>query len=294
MKITILFSALFFLVLSACNQKKGKQGVASGIKTFELQKVWSTDTLLRTPESVIYDEKRNLLYVTNVNLEPRLKDGNGFVSKIDLEGKIEELKWVEGLNAPKGTAMAGDTLYVADINELVLIDINRGEIIRKVVIEGAGMINDITSDREGNLYISDTDSGKIYKYSGGNLSIWLGEGLDRPNGLLVEDERLLLASMGSMDLVSIDISKKQKKLLVEDINRGDGIAWAGMKGYYFVSDWSGRIFLVNEEIGKVTLLDTREEGANTADIYYIAEKNLLMVPTFNKNTLDAFRLIETK
>ncbi|MGQ9620084.1 MAG: SMP-30/gluconolactonase/LRE family protein [Bacteroidales bacterium] len=290
---SIIFLITFFLVLIyGCNLKSGKKEISSKYRAFELIEIWETDTVFRTPESVIYDAKRDILYVTNVNLEPRLKDGNGFISQVSTDGKIIKLKWIEGLNAPKGTAIIGDTLYVADIEELVVIDIEKGTITGKITIEGIGMINDITSDNEGSLYISDSDANRIYKYSGGNLSVWLGEGLDRPNGLLAEKDRLLLASMGSMDFAEIDIKTKSKKVLTEGINRGDGIAFTGLPGYYLVSDWTGEIFLINPDYGKVSLLDTKEQGINTADITFIPEIGLLLVPTFGRNSVTAYILNE--
>jgi len=79
------------------------------IKQFEITEVWRTDTILQTPESVILDKKHDILYVTNMNLEPRKKDGNGFISKMDKTGKITELRWIEGLSSPKGMAIVGDT-----------------------------------------------------------------------------------------------------------------------------------------------------------------------------------------
>lgn len=291
MKNITVFLITVTVMLSGCGNR-GKEGkkVTSPIKQFALSEVWSSDTLFRTPESVIYDSKRDVLYVTNINLEPRLKDGNGFVSKAGTDGKIIELMWVTGLNAPKGTAIAGDTLYVADIDELVLIDIEKGTIISRKTIEGIGMINDITSDEENGLYISDTDANRIYRYSGGRLSVWLDRGLDKPNGLLAEKTRLLLASMGTMDFVAFDLETKEKKVFATEINRGDGVAFTGIPGYYLVSDWSGEIFMINEEKGKMSLLNTKDIQMNTADICYIAEKNLLIVPTFAGNSLKAFNL----
>jgi len=279
------------LISSGCgNRGKDGKNLKSPVMKFTLTEVWTSDTLFRTPESVIYDPQRDVLYVTNINLEPRLKDGNGFVSKAGTDGNIIELMWVTGLNAPKGTAIAGDTLYVADIDELVLIDLEKGSIIARKTIDGIGMINDITTDDEGNLYISDTDANKIYRYSGGNLTVWLDQGLDKPNGLLAEKTRLLLASMGTMDFVAFDLKTKEKKVFATEINRGDGVAYTGIPGYYLVSDWSGEIFMINEDTGKISLLNTKEEQMNTADICYIADKNLLIVPTFAKNSLKAFSL----
>lgn len=262
------------------------------IKQFEISEVWRTDTILQTPESVILDTKRDILYVTNMNLEPRKKDGNGFISKMDKTGKIIKLRWIEGFSSPKGMAIVGDTLFAADVDEVVLMDINKGEIIRKIPIEGAGMLNDIASDNEGNIYFSDTDRNKIHKYSGGKLTEWLNEDLNGPNGLLYDNNRLLVASQGGNDFATFDQTTKKRTLLTEGVGRGDGIAFTGITGYYIVTDWEGEIFMINPDNSKVSLLRTKEAGSNTADIEYIKEMNLLLVPTFFKNCIVAYKLVE--
>ena len=78
----------------------------SGIAQAEqgsITKLWETsETELQTPESVIHDEKRNVLYVANINGSPMEKVENGFISKLSLEGEILDLKWFsESLWAPK-------------------------------------------------------------------------------------------------------------------------------------------------------------------------------------------------
>ncbi|OFY59652.1 MAG: hypothetical protein A2X04_13250, partial [Bacteroidetes bacterium GWF2_41_9] len=227
--------SIITLTLSACSSGNRKSETDSS-KKFEITEVWRTDTLLLTSESVIYDSKRDVLYVTNLNMEPRLKDGNGFVSRVSTDGKITDLHWIDGMHAPKGTAIVGDTLYVADIDELIVIDINKGVIARKVSSAGAGMLNDITSDSKGNLYITDSDANKILKYSNGSLSDWLTTGLNLPNGLLAESNRLLLASMGSQDMVAIDLNSKAVTKLADSLGAADGISYTGISDYYIVTD----------------------------------------------------------
>jgi sugar lactone lactonase YvrE len=290
-----LLITLSIIALTLANCTGGnRKSEAESIKKFELTEAWRTDTLLLTSESVIYDKKRAVLYVTNLNMEPRQKDANGFVSRVSTDGKITDLHWVDGMHAPKGTAIVGDTLYVADIDELIVIDINKGEIARKVPATGAGMLNDITSDSEGNLYISDSDANKILKYSKGILTDWLSNGLNLPNGLLAENNRLLLASMGSMDLVSIDLDSKSASKLADSLGAADGISFIGIKDYYIVTDWNGEIFMVNPDKTRTSLLKTSDKQINTADCEYIAEKKLLLVPSFFKNSVIAYSLSEKK
>jgi hypothetical protein len=293
-KIAFILS-LALLLLASCNsttRKSNKQATTGPFKQFAITEIWRTDTVLLTPESVIYDKARNVLYVSDLNQEPRKKDGNGFISKLSTEGKILDLHWVDGLSSPKGLAIVGDTLYSADVDELVLIDIAKGQIIRKVTIAGIKMINDITSGPDGNLYISDSDANKIYMYRNGMLSEWMTEGLDAPNGLLVAGDRLLIASMGSMDFSSIDMKSKIKTVLTQGISKGDGIAFTGIPGYFLVTDWNGEIFLIKPDNTKLSLLNTIDKSINSADIEFIPDLNLLLVPTYNKNSVVAYKLSE--
>jgi outer membrane protein assembly factor BamB len=295
MKYISLIALSLVIVLASCKGGKGNANENEEVihvRQFELSEAWRSDTLLMTPESVIYDRKRDILYVTNLNFEPRKKDGNGFISRMDLSGKITDLRWIEGLSSPKGMAIVGDTLFAADVDEIVLMDINKGEIIRKIPVAGGLMLNDIASDSEGNIYISDTDANKIYKYSNGVLSVWLTEGLNGPNGLYSEKDRLLVASQGGKDFAAIDLKTKNRTLITDSINRGDGIVFTGVDGYYIVSDWEGEIFQVSRDNSKTSLLRTKEMQSNTADMAYIEELKLLLVPTFFKNSITAYKLTE--
>ena len=132
------------------------------VQAQKLELKWKTDTLLRVPESVLYDQSKKVLYVASIDGKPDGKDGEGFISKVSLNGKIENLKWVTGLDAPKGLGLFGAKLYVADISRVVIIDITSGKISNKIEIEGAKFLNDITVDKKGTVYISDTGTGKIH------------------------------------------------------------------------------------------------------------------------------------
>jgi len=290
----LIVASLLATSCNSGNNSESKKRISGSLKQFEIEEVWRTDTILFTPESVIYDKKHDVFYISNLNFEPRMKDGNGFISKMDKDGRITDLKWIEGLSSPKGLAIVGDTLFAADVDELVAMNVTDGQVIKKIAINGSKMLNDISSDKDGKLYISDTDENKIHIYSNSKISEWLSEGLNGPNGLLSESDRLLVASQGSMDFTSIDLNTKTKTLLTEGINRGDGIAWTGIPGYYIVSDWSGEIFMINPDNSKVSLINTKETGSNTADITYLPDMNLLLVPAFFKNCIVAYKLLEKK
>ncbi|KPL12694.1 MAG: hypothetical protein AMS23_01400 [Bacteroides sp. SM1_62] len=291
-----ILSVVLLLLLVSCTSKKKKTGEDAGdaaaVKKFELVEAWKTDTLFRVPESVIYDRDNDVVYVSNLNYEPRVKDGNGFISRMSTSGEILDLKWVEDMSSPKGLGIYDGKLYVSDIDEVIVIDITKGEIEERIVIEGAKMINDISIDDQGNVYVSDSDNNNIFLISNGEVNNWLSEGLNAPNGLLVDGDRLLLASMGSQDFAAIDLATKEINVISDSIYAGDGIARASIPDHFLVTDWNGQVFMIYPDGSKTILLDTREEETGAADIDFILEKNLLLIPTFYKHTVIAYKLVE--
>src|SRR3954451_17309212 len=102
---------------------------ASHAQKHKLVKLWETDTVIATPESVL--PVNNVLYVSLIDGQPWDADGKGGVAKVGTDGKVINRYWVHGLNAPKGMAKVGNRLYVADIAEVAVIDLNTGKIEKK-------------------------------------------------------------------------------------------------------------------------------------------------------------------
>ncbi len=260
-------------------------------KPMKLVKVWETDTTLRTPESVLYDGD-NTLYVANIDGKPDALDGSGFISKVTLDGKIENLRWTSGLNAPKGMGLYKNRLYVTDVYRLVCINTENGQ--AEKTWDGVGkdaFLNDVTVAKDGTVYVSDNRNDKIYRLKDEKWEVWMeGEQLNKPNGVLaVGKDKLMVGSTKTGALRSVDLATKTMTTLADGMNATDGIVPEG-KGNYFVSDWNGQVFHVNADGSKEQLLDTREQKINAADIDYVARKKLLIVPTFYKNSLVAYRV----
>lgn len=132
----------------------------------QLVKLWETDSVLKVPESVLFDGKNKVLYVSNIDgTQPWGKDGKGSVGKVGLDGKVLAAEWITGLNAPKGMGMYDGKLYVADLMELVVIDISKGVIEKTIPLNAAGL-NDITISPDGVLYVSDSRMRKVHKPAG--------------------------------------------------------------------------------------------------------------------------------
>ena len=140
-----ILSVVLLLFLVSCTSQKKKSGEDAGdaitVKKFELVEVWKTDTLFRVPECVLYDKDNDVIYVSNMNDNPREKDGNGFISRLSTSGEILDLEWVADMSSPKGLGIYEGKLYVSDVDEVIVIDIAEGEIVERIVIEvGIGKV----------------------------------------------------------------------------------------------------------------------------------------------------------
>lgn len=255
-----------------------------------LEKKWTSDTTLKVPESVYFDAKRNTLYVTNIDGAPWASDGKGSVSKLSPDGKITTLNWVEGLSAPKGMAVVGNQLFVADMGTLIIIDIAKGAITKRETIEGAINLNDVTASPSGVVYVSDSKKKTVHTYQNGKISLLLdsaNNGLRGPNGLLYMPDGLLVLDNGALYRAGKDNKLTQ---LAKIAGGTDGIEH--VKGEEFVvSCWGGQVFYVDAKSGTVTkMLDTQAEKLQTADIGYDAKKRIVYIPTFFGNKVSAYQL----
>ena len=261
-------------------------------KPSKLVKVWETDTTLRTPESVLYDDRTDKLYVANIDGKSDGLDGNGFISRVSLDGKIENLRWTSGLNAPKGMGLYKNRLYVTDIYRLVAINTETGQAEKTwdAVDQKSAFLNDVTVAKDGTVYVSYNRTDKIYRLKDDKWEVWMqGEQLNKPNGLLaVGKNQLMVGCTKTGALRSVDVNTKTMMTIADGMAVTDGIVPEG-KGNYFVSDWNGQVFHVNANGTKVQLIDTRADKVNAADIEYAPKKKLLIVPTFLKNKLVAYR-----
>ncbi len=252
----------------------------------QLEKIWTTDTLLRTPESVLPDTRNKRLFVSNIDGQAAEKDGKGGIAILSLDGKIIEKEWVKGLNAPKGMGQFKGRLYVADLTEVVGIDIKTAKIVERIPVEGAVFLNDITIDPKGVIYVSDTRTNKVHRIEKASV-ITLLENLKGPNGLLYTKDGLLILDRGSILKMT---AGGQLSSIADGMDPStDGIEMV-KENQFIVSAWNGVIYYVYAGGQRITLLDTRKEKMNTADIGYDAENRIVYVPTFFGNTVIAYRL----
>jgi DNA-binding beta-propeller fold protein YncE len=255
-----------------------------------LKERWSTASDFKVPESVFFDPEAECLYVSNINGGPSQKNGEGFLSKVDISGRILELEWVTGLNAPKGMGVYSEKLYVTDVDRIAVIDKNRGTVLTFYSAPGAKFLNDIAVDPKGRVFISDSSGDAIYALEGERIAKVLSGGryLKSPNGLFWEGDALLIGVQGRILRWKPD--EEELTVLVETTGGIDGLQPTGA-GDYLISDWSGVVRLVSAPEEEQILMDVKGKKANTADFCYIPEKNLLVIPTFSGNQLWSFELV---
>ena len=259
--------------------------ITAKAQTHLLEKLWQTDTVVAIPESVLPDFKKSILYVSLINGGGWDADGKGGVGKLNMDGKSYDSTWITGLNAPKGLGMYGNRIYAADINEVVVIDVKNGKVEKKIPLDGANGLNDITVDGKGIVYVSDSRQARIWKIENDVPALYL-DSIKGVNGLKAIGDDLFIGAGKSF----IRSDKNKNITKVADMPQGiDGIEPVG-NGDFIVTAWNGYIFYVTPD-GKVeTMLDSHVEKMNTADIGYDPVKKIVYVPTFNAKKIVAYSL----
>lgn len=247
---------------------------------------WKSDSVFLKPESAVFDRKQEAIYVSNINGKYCTKDGNGFISKVELDGTIRSLAWINGLDSPQGLTLFNDNLYIADVDQVIVANAKTGVVIRRLQAEGAIFLNDISADKNGDVYVSDCRANRIYRLRNNKLEIWLNDPkLKGPNGLLCQPKKIMVLNMGDNKIYQVDKKTKILNEFCDEIKNLDGIVSDGNGGYFVSGAWQGEIFHLDFQGKKELILDLGPEKVITADITYISKKQMLIVPTLEKTVI---------
>ena len=254
-----------------------------------------------TPESVVYDRARNQFYVSNMATRGEAATpGDGFISRLDAHGNIVDLKWVTGLQNPKGLALASGRLYAGDDDALVEIDLDRAAIVARHAPADGGpaQFNDATADADGNIYVFSKRLDTVFRLSDGSFAPWVKVDTNvtgKFNGVRADGGRLLLGSWqvpgpdGEQlgHLTTIDLATGTVgRIGSVPIGHIDGIEPDG-RGGWTVTDWTHGALLHINAAGEPTRLLTLVKGS--ADHLYLADRQLLVIPFLLDNVLRAYR-----
>lgn len=279
--------SLAALVLCAACAQEAEAPAPAAPEQVRLEQTWRVGGLAN-PESAALSGDGAFLYVTNVNGEGDAKDGNGFIARISTSGEVLQREFATGLDAPKGIMLGGDALYVADIDQLVVLDAATGAVRRRVPAPGAQFLNDLTFAPDGNVLIADSGGARIYAIRDETMEVWLEhELLDSINGFLPEPQRLLVTTMAGR-LLAIDYESRVITVLADGLAEADGVAAVG-DGRYLVSAWPGQMFVVGADGSHEQIMDTREEGRFLNDFLLVGDT--LYQPHWEPSEFSAYRVV---
>jgi hypothetical protein len=260
------------------------------------------------PESAAYDAKGKVLYVGNFGgekLAPAEKDGLGYISKVGLNGKVIEERWVpvkggEPLNKPKGIWIAGDRLWVTDIDAVWIFD-TKTKKGRKLALPGVGFANDLAVMGKA-LYISDNRGDKMVKVEPADFlnaksasvsEVFSGIGAN-PNGVYPSKTGILyfggfLAPDKPKGLYALGVSG-QVRQISDPIGRIDGL-YEMADGSLLFTDWnSGSLSHWSEKGGITKLADGFKGPADFTVIPGDARSMTVVVPDLVQSQLRFIQL----
>jgi len=266
---------------------------------------------LSTPESVLWDATRSVWYVSNINGSPLAKDDNGYIVRLSADGaKLDSVPFINGadaditLNAPKGMALVGDTLWVADIDAVRAFDVNTGNAVTTLELgaQNATFLNDVAVAGDGTIYI--TDSGISFNADGsvahpGKSRVFALVGRNAREAVVLPAEsaangitfdagnnRWLIVGFNSPSVFGWTAGSDSVTVLGSGPGGGDGIViLKDSRALY--SSWADSSLYVFEN-GTSTKL---RGGLNApADIGYDARRNIVAVPLFTENRVELWQL----
>lgn len=257
---------------------------------------------LRGPASVIHDEEQDVYFVSNIDGWPAKKDGHGFISRITPDGKVAEAKFIDGLDAPKGMAIRGHELWVADIDRMRVFDRVTGAELKTIDLasHGAIFLEDVALGPDDAIYVTDMDvrirgekerlpqgGGRIFRVNGdGDVEVAIqGADLRSPSGIAWDGARFLVAQAYGNEVLAWNRGFAPKAIL-----RGPG-AYDGLvvlpNGAVIVSSHYDDALHVGTT-GELRPLFARKPSPD--GIGFDRKRNRLLIPSSDGDWLEAWTL----
>jgi hypothetical protein len=249
---------------------------------------WRASDGLTRPEVAYHDDGSRFVYVANAG---------GYISRLGLDGKIDNPHWVGGLTNPAGMRSFKGTLFVACSDHLAAIDVARAEVIARVPVAGATGLWAVATDAAGTVYTADPAAGRIFAYDGRAVATFAEGGeLEHPNGLLVIGNQLFVAGAGTPAapgrVFALNLKTRQKTLVTPyPVGNLTGLERDERCNFLVGDRAAGRVYLVSPR-GEVTQLLAGLPGTAAPGI--IPDRRLLLLPRPADNALTAYDLTKIK
>ena len=297
------------LVVAACNRGE-KRADTAAVAPDTAPKLVVNVPGFKVPESVRYDEDLDVFFVSNIDGNPSMKDGNGFISRMRPDGTVDSLMFIAGgrggvkLDAPKGMAISGDTLWVSDIDALRAFNRRTGEPVATVELKkmGATFLNDVVVGPDGSVYITDTGirfdakggmthpgRDRVFRVTGRTPKIVVeADSLGGPNGIAWDGtkNRFVIVPFNSQWLYSWQTNAIQPAALASGPGGYDGVEILP-DGRMLVSSWAdSSIHMFSGESRKAIIT-----GKNSpADFGIDTKRNRIAIPLFSENVVEIWQL----
>jgi sugar lactone lactonase YvrE len=301
--------ALAAALLAACGGRDAREGAGNpdttpaAVDSGPAAAIALSVDSLEAPEAARFDAELGVYFVANINGTPLAKDGNGYISRLTRDGKVDSLKFIAGgrggavLNAPKGMAINGDTLWVADIDAARAFDKRSGKPLASVSLAGARFLNDAVVGPDGAIYM--TDSGgdnapgthRVFRIENRKPTVALTfAGEPGPNGIAWDSagSRFVIVSFGAKSIFQWAPGDSVPTVITEGPGMMDGVEPLG-DGRLLITSWADSSLFVLEA-DRVTRLLNGLPGP--ADIGLDRERNRVAVPLLTENRLEFVDLPE--
>ncbi len=289
-------------IMSACTSRAGEQGAAGGADTAASLKnggPLASPAGFSGPEAVRYDPEQDVYFVSNFNGRGMAADNNGFISRLSTDGTIEQLQFIAGgangitLHAPRGMAIVGDTLWAADVDAVRGFHRRSGAAVATVDFTGrdVGFLNDIAVGPDGALYVTDTGKNRIYRITGGAVSVAVEDTtLGSPNGIAWDEAKghFIVVPYGGGRAIR---SWRPESTTLEEIGTSPGAEFDGVEVLS-----NGRVLVASQKDSSLHLFENGlgrpiiRTAGQPADIGVDTKRNRVAVPFIARNRVDIWQL----